>query len=419
MNFKKTVFLSGISTIVKLLSGLVINKIIAIYIGPSGIGLIGQFQNFLSIITTVGNGAINSGVTKYVAEYNELESKRRNDLISAAFLITIVCSVIVGLITIIGSTFFSQWILKTKEYSSIFKCLGLTLILISFNSVFLSIINGLKEIKTYILINIISSIMSLIIMVFLTIEYGIFGALFSLVIVQALILLITIPMAFKKITLNFTFSINKNFNKIHFQKLLAFSIMTIIAVISGSVTQILIRNHIINYFSIVEAGYWQSVWMISAMYLMIITTAFSTYYLPRLSELHLHSEIRKEILSGYKIILPFVFIAALSIYLLRDVIIVILFTPEFNSMRDLFAYQLIGDFFKMASWSLAFLMIAKAKVKLYIITEIVFSITLYILTMIFMKISGLVGVTHAYALNNLLYLITMCLIFKNIIFIKK
>jgi len=418
MNFKKTVFLSGLSTIVKLLSGLVINKIIAIYIGPAGIGLIGQFQNFLAIITTVGNGAINSGVTKYVAEYNEIESKRRNDLISSAFLIAFVCSIIVGLITIIGSAFFSQLILQTKEYSSIFKYLGITLIFISFNSIFLSILNGLKEIKTYIIINIVSSIMSLIIMVYLTVEYGILGALFSLVIVQSLILLITI-IAYKKIKLNLTFTINKNFNKIYYQKLLAFSLMTFVAVISGSATQILIRNHIINYFSIVEAGYWQSVWMISTMYLLIITTAFSTYYLPRLSEIHILSELRKEIITGYKVILPFVFIAALSIYLLRDIIILILFTPAFNSMRNLFAYQMIGDFFKMASWSLAFLMIAKAKTKLYILTEIIFSVTLYILTMIFMNISGLVGVTHAYALNNLLYLITMCITFKNIIFIKK
>jgi PST family polysaccharide transporter len=195
--------------------------------------------------------------------------------------------------------------------------------------------------------------------------------------------------------------------------------MTIVAVTSGSITQILIKNHIINNFSIVQAGYWQSVWMISTMYLLIITTAFSTYYLPRLSELHIHSELRKEIMAGYKVILPFVFIAASSIYLLRDIIIVILFTPEFNSMRNLFAYQLIGDFFKMASWSLAFLMIAKAKIKLYIITEITFSISLYILTIVFVNIYGLVGVTHAYALNNFFYLITMSIIFKDIIFTKK
>ncbi len=417
MNFQKTIILSGISTIVKLLSGLVINKIIAIHIGPGGIGLIGQFQNFLAIITTIGNGAINSGVTKYVAEYNGDDKKRINELLSAAFMITLVCSLVMGIITFLGSTFFSLWILQTKEYSSIIKILGLTLILISFNSLFLSMINGLKEIKIFISLNIVSSIMSLIIMVNLTIRYGLKGALYSLVIVQSLVLIITIPIAFKKIKININFK--KNFNKIYYQKLFAYSLMTIVAVISGSITQILIKNHIIIKFSIVQAGYWQSVWMISTMYLLVITTAFSTYYLPRLSELHIHSELRKEIMGGYKVVLPIVSFAALSIYLLRDIIIVTLFTTEFNSMRNLFAYQLIGDFFKMASWSLAFLMIAKAKIKLYIITEITFSLSLYILTIVFVNIYGLVGVTHGYALNNFFYLITMSIIFKDIIFTKK
>ena len=88
-----------------MLSGIVINKIIAIYIGPSGIALIGQFQNFLGIITTIGNGAINSGVTKYVAEYNE-DIDKRNIVIKASFLITFICSFIFGAVVFAVSTHF-------------------------------------------------------------------------------------------------------------------------------------------------------------------------------------------------------------------------------------------------------------------------------------------------------------------------
>ena len=154
MNFLKTSLLSGLSTLIKLLSGLVVNKVIAVYIGPAGIALIGQFQNFLNIVTTFGNGAISSGVTKYVAEYHETDVKSRNDYISAAFIITFIFSVITGSIVYIGSSFLSLWILKTSEYSVVFKLLGITLILISFNTILLSIINGIKKIKLFIAINV-------------------------------------------------------------------------------------------------------------------------------------------------------------------------------------------------------------------------------------------------------------------------
>ena len=160
MNFLKTSLLSGISTIVKMLSGLVVNKIIAIYIGPTGIALIGQFQNFMGIITTIGNGAINSGVTKYVAEYHEDDAKR-DGVIKASFFITFMCSIILGAIVFAVSTHLSKVILKTDEYSLIFRILGISLVLIGTNTLLLSIINGLKQIKLFIIINIISSLLSL------------------------------------------------------------------------------------------------------------------------------------------------------------------------------------------------------------------------------------------------------------------
>ena len=416
MNFLKTIFLSGISTIIKIFSWLIINKIVAVYIGPSGIALIGQFQNFLNIVITFGNGAINSGVTKYVAEYGQDEEKK-NNVISAALIMAIICSLFVGFITFIGSSYFSFWIFKTEEYHSIVKLLAITLILISLNTTLLAVINGLKKIKLFIGINIANSLLSLIITSFLTVIYGVFGALLSLVIVQSIIFFITVPLVLSRIDLKIIF--NKAIDSTHYRKLLAFSLMSLVSVSSVSVTQIIIRNHVINHLSIEQAGYWQSVWLISSMYLMIFSTAFSIYYLPRLSELKEHLEIRKEILQSYRIILPLVFLSSFSIYLLRDFIIANLFTLEFSVMRSLFAFQLIGDFLKMASFSLAFLMVSKALTKTFIITEIIFSLSFYILTVVFVRINGLEGVTHAYAINYFLYLLTMIILFKRILFIKK
>jgi len=71
-------------------------------------------------------------------------------------------------------------------------------------------------------------------------------------------------------------------------------------------------------------------------------------------------ELKKEIFYGYRIILPIVVFMALGIYFLRDFAILILFSDEFIPMSDLFFYQLIGDVFKIASWLLGYLMIAKA-----------------------------------------------------------
>ena len=44
------------------LTAFVINKVVAIYAGPTGLALIGQ-------LTSISNGAITQGIVKYTAEY--------------------------------------------------------------------------------------------------------------------------------------------------------------------------------------------------------------------------------------------------------------------------------------------------------------------------------------------------------------
>src|SRR5690606_17800592 len=110
-------------------------------------------------------------------------------------------------------------------------------------------------------------------------------------------------------------------------------------------------------------GYWQGMMRISDGYLMLITTALSTYYLPKLSSLTTNKDLRNEIINGYKLIIPLVFSGCILIYFLRFFIIKLLYTTDFIAMENLFLWQLIGDFFKLSAWVLAYLMLAKAMTK--------------------------------------------------------
>ena len=152
------------------------------------------------------------------------------------------------------------------------------------------------------------------------------------------------------------------------------------------------------------------------MYLLVITTSLSVYYLPRLAELRTNQEIRKEISGVYKLVIPALVIATVVIYSLRKLIIQILFTKAFFGMQDLFAFQLIGDIFKMSGWILGYLMIAKAMTKTYVIMEFVsigFQISLSIL---FVNIFGTMGATIGYAFGHLFYFLIMVVIFRKILF---
>lgn len=118
MTLIKTSVLTGISTVIKLISAFVINKVIAIYIGPSGLAVVGQLQNFTSIITTFSNGAISNGIVKYTAEYQTIEEKQK--IFSSSVVISLICSLIISIFLFGFSGYLSELILKDSSYSSVF-----------------------------------------------------------------------------------------------------------------------------------------------------------------------------------------------------------------------------------------------------------------------------------------------------------
>ena len=105
-------------------------------------------------------------------------------------------------------------------------------------------------------------------------------------------------------------------------------------------------------------------------------------------------------------------ICELIIFLLKEYVILIAFSKDLLPMMELFAWQLIGDVIKIASWLLAYLMLAKAMTKVFIYTEVLFSALFVGLSILFVDKFGLVGITYAYALNYLLYLFMMIFIFS-------
>ncbi|MDN2479993.1 O-antigen translocase [Vibrio agarivorans] len=410
MNLAKTSLLSFIATAIKLVAGLVINKALALFVGPAGLAVIGQFQNAQGVIRTISQGGINSGVTKYTAEYRHNENAIVK-LWSTSLKITIVLSLSTSAILFFGAEYFGRITFDTEEYSYVFIVFSFTLILYSVNQLLLSIINGLKEISTYISINITQSIYSLIFTTALIYFFHLDGALIALVTNQSFIFFIILWRLRNHNVVKLA-SFKCKFNSKAGQRLANYSIMTLVSASVVPISQMMIRNYLGETLSWDDAGYWQAMMYISTMYLMVITTALSTYYLPRLSEISDTTELKLELIKGYKVITPIILVLTVALFAMKEVVLFILFTEDFRPMLELFKWQLVGDFLKIMSWLLAYLMLAKTMTREFIITEIVFAILFVLLSIFYVDNFGLVGVSYAFATKYSVYFLCMFILMK-------
>ena len=149
---------------------------------------------------------------------------------------------------------------------------------------------------------------------------------------------------------------------------------------------------------------------------MLITSTLSVYYLPKLSELRDNAAMRREIISVNSLVLPVTALGALLCYLSRDVLIAVLFSNQFLGMRDLFAWQLVGDVLRIGSWLVAFVFHARALTKRFIVSEFFFAVVFYSLVRILTPHFGIEGATLAYALSYGLYWIFIAFLLREYLF---
>ena len=410
MNLLKTSFYTSISTALSFISGFIAIKVVAVKIGPKGIAFVGQFQNTTAILSMLATAAITTGVVKYLAEHKSDPIKSRQ-IINTAFLIVFFSSIIISIIVMSASGLLSQAAFKSNEFWLVYFLFGLFIMLISYNSLFSAILNGLKEIRKYILVSIFSSLIGVCLTVAGAYIFGLQGVLISSTATAAIVFIINI-IIFNKLGISWKPDF-KSWDKSTIKMLSAFSLMAVVSGFLVPAIQILVRDRIIQQFSATEAGYWQAVTRISDYYLSFITSVLAVYYMPRLSEIGSKLELKQEILKGYKLILPLVGITALMVWVCKGIIIHVLFTPEFLPMKPLFAYQLLGDFFKMGSWLLAYLMVARAMTKTFIVTEILFSVSYVGLSYYFINHFGIIGATYSFCINYGIYWIAMWGLMKN------
>ena len=410
MSLIKTSLLNSIAVAIKVASALVLNKILAIYVGPAGYAIIGQYQNAVSIVVSLAGGVVGTGVTKATAEHFDNEEKQ-HAIWRTAIRASLVASIITGILLVLLSNNLSQWVLHQPDMSSVFVWLALTLPAMAANNLLLSIINGKKEVAIFVASNILGSILTIIVTSFLAIKFGLYGTLVAFAINPAIVLLATATIVARRDWFKIQFLWGK-INRPALLELSGFAIMGLTSALTVPLSYMFIRDHIAARIGITAAGYWQASWKISEIYLMLITTTLSAYYLPRLSEIRNASDLKKEIIKVYRFVMPVVLIGAATIFLLRDFIIKTLFTPDFLPMRELFPWQLAGDIIKIGSWILAYIMIGRSMVKYYLSSEVIFSVALIILSQLMINYFGLIGANIAYAINYLIYWLFMAAIMK-------
>lgn len=409
MSLAKASVWTAASTLVKIGVGLLVVKLLAVSFGPSGVGQAGNFRQLVTVLGVLAGAGIFNGVTKLVAQHHDDPTHLRQ-VVGTSSAMVLGFSTLLAVIFLLAAAPISQGLFGHTDYQGLVRLVALVQMGIAWANLLLALMKGFRDAAGNALSLIAGSLIGVVAYYACYRLGGYEGALLGLALVPALIV---IPAA---VMLSWRGIIPWEYLKPRWDAALAsqlgkFTLMALITSVTMPVAYVMMRNLMAEHYSWDEVGIWQGVSSISDAYLQFITASFSVYLLPTLSRLTAKQDVSREIGRSLKFVLPAVAAASLTVWLLRDFAIWLLFSAKFTAMRDLFAWQLLGDVLKVGAYVFGYLVIARASLRFYILAELSQFTLLTAFSHWLIPAHGALGAAQAYMATYIVYFTLCCGVF--------
>lgn len=404
---KASIWTAG-STLIKIGAGLLVIKLLAVAFGPSGVGLAGNFRQLITVLGVLAGAGIFNGITKYVAEYQQQPQLLQRALGTATTLV-LASSTLLAVLFLLAARPISHALFGQTDYVYVIQLLAFIQMAIAYANLSLAILKGYRDAKGNALAVIGGSLLGVVVYYVSFRVGGYPGALIGLACLPAMAFIPALGLL-RRPGFSFTY-LKFAWDGALASHLGKFTIMALITSVTIPVAYVMMRNLLASHYSWDEVGIWQGVSSISDAYLQFITASFTVYLLPTLARLQHKHEIAREIIRSLRFVLPAVAVISLMVWLLRDVAIWLLFSSQFHAMRDLFAWQLVGDVLKVGAYVYGYLVIAKASLRFYILTEVSQFMLLMLFSHWLIPLHGALGASQAYMATYIIYFVLCSAVF--------
>ena len=409
--FKATSLFGGVQVFNIILS-VIRSKIIAILLGPAGMGIAGLLTATTGLVGSLTNFGLGTSAIRDVAVANESNDPKKIAKVITVFRKLVWFTGLLGtIITLIFSPFLSQITFGNKEYTLGFVLLSCTLLFAQLTSGQDVLLQGMRKLKELAKANMIGAIMGLLTSVPLYYVYGIKGIVPALIVSSFVTLLITwyfarnINIKQTSITLKEAFFEGKSMLR-----------MGLILSASGLVTMgvsYVVRIYISNSGGITDVGLYNAGFAIIGTYVGLVFTAMSTDYYPRLTGVSHDDQKVSELVNHQAEIAVLILSPILCVFLIFiNWVVILLYSNEFTAVNEMIHWAALGMYFKAASWSIGFIILAKGDSKVFLLFDMSANVYILVFNILGYKYFGLDGLGISFLMGYIVYLIQVFILVK-------
>lgn len=348
--------------------GIVKVKVLAVLLGPSGIGLMGLYQNIMGMASTLaGCGVGRSGVRQLAASAGEAETLAivRRTLWLGNLLLGIFGMALLWLLR----EPVAQWVFGSAAHANAVGWLSFGILLTLIAGSQTALLQGLRRIGDMARVNILSAFVGAavgILAVYLLKEDGVLWFVLTAPAVTVLVAGYYAARLPSPQTPNDWAAIQQQW-----LVMLKMGIPLMAASLLTLITQLAARSIILRELGLDASGYFQAAWAISMTYIGFVLGAMVTDFYPRLTEaINDHERAGKLVNEQAEMALLLAGPALVVMISFAPWVIHLLYAESFAPAADILRWQVLGDILKVASWPMGIILAAKGRSSLTLLAEI-------------------------------------------------
>lgn len=361
----------GGAAIVNVVVGLAKTKIVVLFLGPVGLGLIVLLQNLMQTAASLASLGLAQAGTRQVAEAEALGDFAHIALVRRTlFVATLLLSALSAAVVWVLSDRLAQWVAPGMGIGWQVRWLVLGIVATVATQAQSALLGGFRRIGDLARISVFSVLIAAVTGVAAVWLWG-EGGIVAFVVVQVVAALLIGHFYVSRLPRAPKAAVPREALGRQFVSMLAFGSALTVAAVCVNVGQLVARALIQQQLGAASVGLFQASWLISITYIGFVLQAMGADFYPRivaaaqepqrLARL-VNDQIEVALLLAAPVLLGMLGVAP---WLMR-----LLYSRAFDPAVQVLQWQVLGDVLKVASWPLGYLLLAINASRAYMAAEI-------------------------------------------------
>ncbi len=393
---KYTGLFGGVQAL-SILVALVRNKLVAVLLGPMGVGLISLFNSTIRFIGDSTNLGIGMSAVKHISEaYSQGDEQLTNKTVQTIRAWSAITALLGMVVCALLSPLLSRYTFGWGRHTFHFLLLSPIVAMTAIMGGELAILKGTRHLGSLARISIINVVMALVISTPLFFIWRSKAIVPSMIVVALAQLIVTMAYSYHFQPLR----LNINRDILHEgSSMVRLGVGFFLASLFGSGADFLIRSFVNNTGSPDTLGLFNAGYMITMTYGGMVFSAMETDYFPRLSAVSttgttLNKTVNKQIEVSLLIISPML----VGLIIGLPVILPLLYSHYFLPVTSMAQLTALAMFLRAVKLPIAYLPLSRGDSKAYLLMEGIYAVVYVLLSVVCFRAFGLLGMGIAIVL---------------------